>query len=92
MFFPVLQGFLAKFDETMLHSLKVIARNGFFYMPRGRSLKRLERTIALPQMKNLLVEVFYDFYPSWIYENIYTEIIDRLWLSLTSTPRTWRRS
>lgn len=77
-----LDQLLARFEETMLHSLKCIVRNGFFYMPRGRDLKRLERTIPLTDLKDLLVEVFADFYPNWIYEHIFSEVIDRLWLSL----------
>lgn len=77
-----LDQLLSRFEETMLHSLKCIVRNGFFYMPRGRDLKRLERTVPLTELKDLLVEVFSDFYPNWIYENIYGEVIDRLWLSL----------
>ena len=76
------ESVLAHFEEIMLHSIKGIVRTGFFHMPRGRDLKRLERNVSLAQMKDLLVEVFSDFYPSWIYENVYGAVIDRLWLSL----------
>ncbi|MFQ5654218.1 MAG: dynamin family protein [Planctomycetota bacterium] len=77
-----LQGIIERFDDTMLHSLKCIVRNGLFHMPRGRELKRLERSVSLARMKELLVDVFVDYYPSWIYENIYAQVMDHLWLSL----------
>ncbi len=77
-----LEMILERFEETALHSMKCIIRNGFFYMPRGRELKRLERTVPLADLKDLLVEVFADFYPAWIYENIYGAILENLWLSL----------
>ena len=66
----------------MLHSLKCIVRNGFFYLPRGRSLKRLEQAVPLGELKDRLVTVFTEFYPSWIYENIYAVVLESLWLSL----------
>jgi hypothetical protein len=77
-----MDAILDNFQATMLHSLKCIVRNGFFHMPRGRKLKRLERGVSLARLKPLLVEVFSAFYPAWIYENIYTAVIDHLWLSL----------
>jgi hypothetical protein len=73
---------LSRFETTMLHSHKGIVRTGFFHLPRGRQLKRLERSVPLSHMKETLVEIFTDFYPSWIFENIYGEVIERLWLSL----------
>ncbi|MFQ5504057.1 MAG: dynamin family protein [Planctomycetota bacterium] len=73
---------LARFKTTMLHSQKCIVRTRFHYMPRGRALKRLERSVPLARMKELLVETFVDFYPSWLYENLYSEVVERLWLSL----------
>lgn len=76
------EGILARFEDTMLHSQKCIVRTGFFHMPRGRQLKRLERSVPLSKMKDTLIGTFADFYPAWIYENIYGELIDRLWLSL----------
>jgi len=77
-----LDALFSRFEDTMLHSHKCIVRARFFHMPRGRQLKRLERSVALAQMKEFLVEVFSDFYPAWIYENVYAELIDRLWLAL----------
>ncbi len=77
-----IEPILNRFEETMLHSHKCIVRARFFDMPRGRLLKRLERTVPAAQMKEFLVDVFTDFYPSWIYENVYPDLTDRLWLAL----------
>lgn len=77
-----LDSLFTRFEDTMLHSHKCIVRARFFHMPRGRQLRRLGRSVPLAQMKEFLVEVFTDFYPSWIYENVYAELIDRLWLAL----------
>ena len=72
----------SRFEDTMLHSHRCIVRARFFHMPRGRRLKRLERGVPAAQMKELLVEVFTDYYPAWIYENVYADLTDRLWLAL----------
>ena len=73
-----LDSLFSRFEDTMLHSHKCIVRARFFHMPRGRQLKRLERSVPLANMKEFLVEVFADFYPAWAYENVYAELIDRL--------------
>ncbi len=71
-----------RFEATLRHSTQGIVRHGFFRMPRGRELRRLERRVPASQVKDLLVSVFREFYPGWIYENIYTRLLDELWLHL----------
>lgn len=77
-----LDRLLARFEGTLRHSVQGIVRHGFFHMPRGRELRRLNRRVPAAQLKGLLVSVFCEFYPGWIYENIYTRLLDDLWLHL----------
>ncbi|MBI4583548.1 MAG: dynamin family protein [Planctomycetes bacterium] len=72
---------LERFELMLRHSVLCKIRNRFYSMPGGRDLKRLEQTIRIVVMKELLVKVFSDFYPNWIFQNIYSEIQDGLWLS-----------
>jgi hypothetical protein len=72
---------LERFDFMLRHSILCKVRGRFFSMPRGRDLKRLERSVGLSELKSVLIKVFSEFYPTWIYQNIYSEIQDGLWLS-----------
>jgi hypothetical protein len=71
-----------RFLRNIEQSLKCIVRNGFFHMPRGRELKRLERSVPLADLRELLTEVFVDYYPSWIYQHIHNRVLEELWLSV----------
>ena len=63
------------------HSILCKIRTRFYFMPGGRDLKRLEQKVRISDMKAFLVKIFSEFYPNWIYQNIYNEIQNGLWLS-----------
>lgn len=73
---------IERFEATLRHSIQGIVRHGFFRMPRGRDLRRLERRVPAQRLKEQLVGVFRDFYPGWIHEAIYTRLVDELWVHL----------
>lgn len=73
---------IERFEFSVSHSLKCLVRNAFFFMPRGREMKRLQKPVRLVELKDVLVRVFSDFYPAWIFENLYSELLDKLWLFL----------
>ncbi len=76
-----LDRIIERFEFMLRHSILCKVRAKFYSMPGGRDLKRLERSCSLTDTKRLLVEVFTDFYPTWIYQNVYGELQDGLWLS-----------
>ncbi len=72
---------IERFEFMLRHSILCKVRGRFYSMPGGRDLKRLERSCRLADARRLLTEVFTDFYPTWIYQNVYGELQDGLWLS-----------
>lgn len=72
---------LERFEFTIRHSVLCKIRGRFYAMPGGRDLKRLEQSIRIAGMKELLTKVFAEFYPNWIFQNVYSEIQNGLWLS-----------
>lgn len=72
---------LERFEFMLRHSLICKIRSKFYSMPGGRDLKRLEQSASIADMKTLLVKVFTEFYPNWIFQNVYSEIQNGLWLS-----------
>lgn len=75
-----LERMLERFEFMLRHSILCKIRTHFYQMPGGRDLKRLEQRVKICDMKALLIRVFSEFYPNWIYQNIYGEIQDGLWL------------
>jgi hypothetical protein len=76
-----LDGLLERFEFMLRHSLLCKVRTQFYTMPGGRDLTRLQQTARIADMKRILVKVFSEFYPNWIYQNVYGEIQNGLWLS-----------
>ncbi len=71
---------LERFEFMLRHSFTCKVRVQFYRMPGGRDLRRLDRGASSVDMKKVLIQVFSEFYPDWIYQNVYTEIQNGLWL------------
>ena len=76
-----LEDILERFEFMLRHSVLCKVRHKFYSMPGGKDLKRLEQNVHLAELKGLLVKVFTEFYPDWVFHNVYGEIRDGLWLS-----------
>lgn len=75
-----LDQMLDRFEFMLRHSLLCKIRVQFYRMPGGRDLRRLDRHISSLEVKDVLIQVFSEFYPDWIYQHIYGAIQDELWL------------
>ncbi len=74
-------GVFKKFELLIDHSIRCIIRKPFYSMPGGKDLRRLKRNLSISELKPQLIQVFSEFYPDWIFQNIYSELQEQLALS-----------
>lgn len=69
---------LVEFGRLAEHTLRCCVRARFQAMPSGRDLRRLTRPVPRARLVVTLTGVFGEFYPDWIFQNIYGVLREEL--------------